>query len=70
MRDNRRPVYIDTWVRFQVTSIKGYLGPDDSAHLFSRDKSSQIKQVGFFKKNPIERSASTTSADDDADVSQ
>ena len=27
------------------------------------------KQVGFFKKNPIERSAATTAAADDADVS-
>ena len=27
------------------------------------------KQVGLFKKNPIERSAATTAAADDADVS-
>ena len=30
----------------------------------------KTRQVGFFKKNPIERSAATTAAADDADVSQ
>ena len=34
------------------------------------DTRMEVKQVGFFKKNPIERSAAATAAAADDDVSQ